>query len=124
MEIYIDNQFMLVSKESETITLRWKKDTANFSDEIFKTEALKFLEIVKKYHCKRIVVDMREFFYTLGQELTEWRNKTIISVYNEIGVEKFAFITTKPTVQQDNPANTFITQYFSTEEQAKAWINV
>ena len=123
MEIRINDQFMGVSEESKILTLRWKEKTSKLSNDLFKKEALKFVDIVKNGQNKRIIVDMRMFLYDLDQELIIWRNNNIISVYNDIGVEKFAFITHKPTVKQDDPANTFVTEYFNNEEEAQKWVS-
>ncbi len=66
---------------------------------------------------------MRKFSYNLTEELISWRNENIISIYNKIKVEKFTFISDKPTVNQDNPNNTFTTKTFLSEQEAKDWLN-
>ncbi|MDD3302350.1 MAG: hypothetical protein PHN31_02260 [Candidatus Gracilibacteria bacterium] len=66
---------------------------------------------------------MRNFGFELNQEVIDWRNKNIIAVYNEIGLKKFAFISDKPSVKQDNQKNAFITRDFFTEEEANKWLN-
>ncbi len=123
MHVYIDDRFMSVSENKGILALRWKKDTANLNDEDFKNEALKFIGVVKKIKSKWIMVNMREFYYNLNSELIAWRNKYILTVYNEIGVEKFAFISKKQIVMQEDPSNKFITRYFLTEQEAENWFN-
>ena len=114
---------MSVFKENDILTLCWKDYTSNFTDEDFKVEAIKFISVVKQQNCKKIIVDMRKFSYNLSGKLIEWRNENIITVYNKIRVERFAFISNKPTVNQDNPNNTFVTKSFSSEQKAKEWLN-
>ena len=123
MEIYVDDQFMSVFEKSGTLNLCWKKYTTNLTDEKFKEEALKFVDAIRKRKSKKIIVDMRKFNFNISDNLIAWRNEHVISVYNEIKVEKFAFISEKKTVNQDNPDNTFITQYFLTEQEANNWLN-
>lgn len=123
MEQFIDDQYMLVSKDNDILTLCWKENTANFTDTDFKEEALKFIDVVQKQYSLKIIVDMRKFSYNLSDGLISWRNENIISIYNKIKVEKFAFISDKPTVNQDNPDNTFVTKSFSSEHEAIDWLN-
>jgi len=123
MEELINDQYMSVFEKNKILNLSWKENTSNFTDEDFKEEALKFISVVKKQNGKKIIVDMRKFSYNLSDDLIAWRNKNIISVYNEIKVEKFAFISDKPTINQDNPNNTFVTKSFTSEQEADDWIN-
>ena len=115
---------MSVFRKNGILVLRWKSDTKDLTDDDFKSEATKFVSVVKQNQSKRIMVDMRNFNYTLNPEVISWRNQNVISVYNEIGVERFAFISEKPTVNQDNPNNTFVTQYFTNEQEAEHWLTV
>ncbi len=123
MEEFIDNQYMLVFKENDILTLSWKENTVNFTDVDFKEEAIKFINVVQSQNSLKIIVDMRKFGYSLSDDVLSWRKENIISMYNKIKVEKFAFISDKPTVKQDNPDNTFVTKSFSSEQEAKNWIN-
>lgn len=123
METFIDDKFMSVFQKDGLLVLRWKSDTKEFTDGDFKSEAVKFINVVKQNQSKKIIVDMRNFNYSLNPEVIAWRNQNIISVYNEIGVEKFAFISEKPTVKQDDPKNTFVTQNFINEQEAESWLN-
>src|SRR3989344_7448922 len=97
-----NDKFMKVSEIQKVLTLVWKKETSDLTDESFKKEALKFIDMVKKSKVKNILVDMREFQYKLSDDLLTWRNEQVISVYNKLGIEKFAFVSEKITVKQDN----------------------
>src|SRR3989338_4723785 len=96
------DQFMTVTSNDDILILSWKSNTSKLTDESFKTEALKFADIVQQVNNKKIIVDMRKFRFNLSPALVEWRNKNIISVYNKIGAEKFAFISEKVTVPQND----------------------
>ncbi len=122
METFIDNKFMSVFQKNGILVLRWKPATKDLTNDAFKSEAIKFINIVKQNQSKNIIVDMRNFSYDLTPEVIAWRNQNIIAVYNEIGVEKFAFISEKPTVKQDNPNNTFFTRHFVNEQEAENWL--
>src|SRR3989344_6775025 len=117
-----NDRFMQVSETRDGLLLTWKKQTSELSPEKFKQEAMTFVEIVKKRKVKNILVDMREFKYTLSNELIAWRNKQVISVYNDRGIEKFAFVSDKVGLKQDDRSNKFITRYFSTIKEAEEWL--
>ncbi|PIZ95061.1 MAG: hypothetical protein COX81_02055 [Candidatus Magasanikbacteria bacterium CG_4_10_14_0_2_um_filter_37_12] len=70
---------------------------------------------------KRIIVDLRHYIVELTPNLTAWRNKNIAAVYNDVGVEKFAFINDEVSVKQDDSENTFVTNFFKTIEEAEIW---
>lgn len=122
MKIYIDDQYMIVSEDSSILTLRWKPNTASLNDEAFKKEALLFANVVKNLQSKKVAVDMREFHFALSPELLAWRAANIITVYNQVAVEKFAFISDHQSVKQDDPNNTFVTRYVPTPEEAQTWL--
>ncbi|MDD3302349.1 MAG: hypothetical protein PHN31_02255 [Candidatus Gracilibacteria bacterium] len=44
MQIYED-QFMVLSNKNNIIKLTWKKETKNLDNDLFKNEALKYIEI-------------------------------------------------------------------------------
>ena len=123
METFIDDNFMTVFEENWILTLLWKENTINLTGEDFKKQATKYVAIVERKNSKKIIVDMRKFLFNLEPEIISWRNENIISIYNDIWVEKFAFITEKESVNQDNPNNTFITKDFLTKQEAESWLN-
>lgn len=122
MTTHLDSKFMTVSEDRGVLSLIWKRDTHDLTGEDFKTEALNFVEILKELQSKKILVDMRDFEYQLTESVIDWRNKHVISAYNEVGVTKFAFISDKPAVKQDNPDNTFVTQTFISMDEAVEWL--
>lgn len=122
MKTFIDDDYISVSKNDNILKLCFKQETKGLTDSSFKKEALKYIEIVQKENSRRIIVDMRKMGYQLSEEVIRWRNENIISVYNQVGVEKFAFISIKPTIDQDDPNNTFVTRTFILEEDAVRWL--
>ena len=123
MTRYIDDEFMLAFENDGVLMLEWKDSTKSLCDDKFKVEAVKFEKIIRQLESKCIIVDMRDFQYNLCQELLDWRVENIITAYNEIGVKKFAFISDKEMVNQDDPKNTFVTKYFKTVEESMEWLD-
>jgi hypothetical protein len=77
-----------------------------------------------------VIIDATEFFHTLGEGTLTWRDKHIVPLYNQAGVEKFAFLTssaTPGTVEKggqpapDGPAS-FPTGWFETRDRMYAWL--
>ncbi|MBL7160359.1 MAG: hypothetical protein ISS93_00715 [Candidatus Aenigmarchaeota archaeon] len=122
MEVYFNNQFISVSESDGILELCFKKETKNLTDDDFKHCALKWIETVKLRKTKRLLVDMRDFNYELSPEIIDWRNKNVVAGYNEVGVERFAFVSNKPTVKQDDPSNTFVSRDFLTKQEAETWL--
>lgn len=122
MYLLIDSHYMTVKDEDWILFLVWKDSTSFFDDELFKESALKFHRVVEKMQSKNILVDMRKFWFTLTPEIINWRKENIISLYNKLKVEKFAFISNKPSVKQDDPNNSFVTREFNNEIDAVTWL--
>jgi len=122
MNILIDDKYMTVSLDEKVISLTWKQETVDFTDESFKVEALKFEKVLRFQKPITVLVDMRDFRYQLSDEIIAWRKINIISTYNELNIKKFAFISEKPAVNQDGPENTFVTKTFTSKKEAIDWL--
>jgi hypothetical protein len=77
-----------------------------------------------------MIIDATEFFHAFGEGTLAWRDEHIVPLYNDAGVEKFAFLVTGSmpgTVEKgaepvpDGPA-TFPTGWFETRERMYAWL--
>ena len=84
------------------------------------------LEVRPRY----MIIDATEFFHTLGEGVLAWRDENIVPLYNEAGVQKFAFLAapgTPGTVEQggvpapDGPAS-FPTGWFETRDRIYTWL--
>ena len=122
MEPLFSDKYISISESEGILELCFKKETENLTDDDFKRSALKWIEVVKSKKSNQLLVDMRNFNYALSPTMIDWRNKNIVAGYNEVGVEKFAFVSNKPTVKQDDPSNTFISRDFSTKQLAETWL--
>ena len=121
MQVYIDDLFMEVFLEDGVLFLKWKSSTRNLTNDLFKKEAKKFVNVVKDSKSNRIIVDMRDFGYSLTEDDIAWRKDNVIKAYNQMRVKRFAFIELTPKVKQDDPKNTFVTKSFSDKQTAKEW---
>lgn len=113
-----------------TLELKWDSSTRTMSEDGFKSTIRTFAEEGLKLHPSAMIVDSTEFFHEPEEGTMEWRDEQVVPLYNETGVEKFAFLVTKGapgTVEKggvpapDGPAN-FPTAWFETPEQMYAWL--
>jgi hypothetical protein len=84
-----------------------------------------------KVRPKYMIIDATEFFAAVGESTLAWRDEHIVPLYNQAGVEKFAFLVTAAmpgTVEKgaepapDGPA-AFPTGWFETKERMHAWLS-
>ena len=78
---------------------------------------------------KNIFVDARKFLFHPSNELVgPWRTKNISPLYNEAGVEKFAFLyplgsVVPSTNGQNMPDEKFPTGFFTSESELNEWLS-
>jgi len=125
MKTVLDDEFYTIDEGENFFVMTWKEATGGMNDEQFVAQASKFLDLLKEKQHKNIIVDMKELNFAPSAESLEWRNQNLIAYYNEIGVEKFAFVASpeQNVVSQDNPENTFVTQVFQSLDDALEWVN-
>lgn len=77
-----------------------------------------------------MIIDATELFHTIDKDALAWRDGHIVPLYNDAGIEKFAFLVTDVipgTVEEGGtpgpggPA-TFPTAWFETREHIYGWL--
>lgn len=131
MEIYKNEYWiMLYEKESELLIQFWSSNTENMSAELFKSELINYLEIVKEYQPKRLLSYSPDFFYPISPKEQEWIDKNIIPPTFSLGLRYVAVVIPQEfisnlSVQQtmeEPEASKLVTRYFDNEEDAKKWL--
>ena len=112
------------------LELKWDPQTRSMSDDGFKETLQLLADQGCKVRPKYMIIDATEFFHTLGEGILAWRDEHIVPLYNQSGVQKFAFLVTghaPGTVEKgaqpapDGPA-AFPTGWFETGERMHAWL--
>jgi hypothetical protein len=75
-------------------------------------------------------VDARKFEFVILKDMQGWIQENIISVLNQVGVQKWAVISTPEFVSQvsieqtieSKRNNIFKAEYFDSEEDAMRWL--
>jgi hypothetical protein len=114
----------------DTLELTWDSKTRSMGDDGFKETLQILADHGLKVRSRFMIIDSTEFFHTLGEGTLAWRDEHIVPLYNDAGVQKFAFLVTEAmpgTVEKgaepapDGPA-TFPTAWFETRDRMYAWL--
>lgn len=96
----------------------------------FQHEWLEYAKTIRDQQPKYILVNARNFNFLILKEMQEWINQHVVSVFNEVGLKKWAVVIPPQFLHQvsieqtieANPGNTFEIQYFEAEEEAMLWL--
>ena len=113
-----------------TLELAWSPNTRSMGDDGFKETLQLLADQGLKVRPTFMIIDATQFFHTLGEGVLLWRDEQIVPLYNEAGVQKFAFLATGAmpgTVEKggvpapDGPA-TVPTAWFETRDRLYTWL--
>ena len=114
----------------QTLELKWDASTRSMTDDGFKQTLQILADQGLKVRPKFMIIDATEFSHRPAEATMAWRDEKIVPLYNDAGIEKFAFLTTANmpgTVEKggepkpDGPA-AFPTAWFETKERMYAWL--
>ena len=130
MELY-KSKFIEISFDGakKNIINKWFSITEQMSDEEYKAEMLKFVDLAKENKPTYHLINSLEFRYAITIEMQEWTNVTIFPQLIEVGVKKIAFLVSSEIVAQmaieqtldESNASAFQVKYFDKEADACAW---
>jgi hypothetical protein len=112
------------------LELTWSAKTRSMGDDGFRQTLQLLADQGLKVRPRFMIIDATQFFHTPGQGILAWRDDHIVPLYNEAGVEKFAFLTTAAmpgTVEKggvpapDGPA-AFPTAWSETKDRMYPWL--
>ena len=111
-------------KPENLVRLTWLDGTEGMTDEDFKQTLAVFAESVMQHRAERLVIDVREFRHRPSKEVLAWRDEAIVPKYNKSGAKKLAWIWPGDvsSMKPDSTGKAYQDVYFSTEEEALAWL--
>lgn len=126
------NEWGVISYYSEwkALELKWAGTTRSMSDDGFKETLQLLADQGLTFRPASMIVDATEFFHELDEGTLPWRDEHIVPLYNQAGVQKFAFLVSEGapgTVEKgaqpapDGPA-AFPTGWFETRDRMYAWL--
>ena len=113
-----------------TLELAWSPSTRSMGDDGFKQTLQLLADQGLKARPRFMIIDATQFFHRPGEGVLAWRDEHIVPLYNQAGVQKFAFLAPAGmpgTVEKggvpapDGPA-TFPTAWFETRDRLYAWL--
>lgn len=107
----------------------WKG--VEMEDEDFKRVMAKVAGLALEYKPKGILVDTRQFAFTISPELQEWYNENIVPQHLQAGVASMAFVMSKEIIAQmsieqtmeEDSAQSQQTNFFDDLDEAKTWLS-
>jgi hypothetical protein len=115
--------------ENSLLILEWLEATKDMIAPHFQGILYLLAGYAVQMKSKTIFVDSRKFLFHPSSELVgPWRTKNISPLYNEAGVEKFAFLyppgsPIPPTNGQNMPDEKFPTGFFTSESELRKWLS-
>ncbi len=113
-----------------TLELKWGEQTRSMSDDGFKETLRMLADQGLKFRPSYMIIDAVDFVHEIGEGTMSWRDEHIVPLYNEAGLQKFAFLVTGRTPgtvekgvepARDGPAQ-FPTGWFETRDRMYAWL--
>ena len=127
------NEWGMISYYADwkALELKWAGTTRSMGDDGFKATLQLLADKGLTFRPASMIVDATEFFHDLAEGTLEWRDEHIVPLYNQAGVQKFAFLVPEGapgTVEKgaqpapDGPA-AFPTGWFETRDRMYAWLS-
>jgi len=112
------------------LSFLWTEKSSAMTVDDYKDSIREFARQVLAYRTRRVLVDLRKFRYVVDAgAVGSWWADEIVPVYNQAGLEKFAFVLPEgePVAPDEAPAEPesgekFVTRQFSSEQAAKSWL--
>ena len=125
MPIYEDNFSVITYDESAgVLILVWTENSSDMTDQDFKIVNLAYADLAVERGVFSLLVDVQQFGHAFNDDLTAWRNETIIPKYDRAGVQRFAFLHGEGAQipPEPYPEGDYIVQHFTSDEEALNWL--
>jgi hypothetical protein len=127
MTLYSHSLYQFTLLDNNILKNEWTEKTETMTLEDFQEAVQNHAGFVIEHHCLNLLVDTRNFKFTVPEENSAWSEKELNPRYHKLGVKKFAFIMPAEYLSyvKDIPAQDgkFATRYFADENQAVAWLS-
>lgn len=127
MTLYTNSLYQLTLLDNNILQNEWTEKTATMSYEDFQEAVQNHAGFVIEYGSVNLMVDTRNFKFSLPEENATWAEKENYPRYYKAGVKKFAFVMPAEYLPyvKDIPAEDgkFETRYFADYDEALAWLS-
>lgn len=118
--------FMDFTIEDGILCLDWKPDTASMTAQQFRLSLAGYAADAVAHRASGLLVDTTDFRFTNPAVVEEWRQQTVIPLYNLAGVQRMAYVFpgegSLPPTRPRSKSERFETRYFRTRNEALGWL--
>jgi hypothetical protein len=111
-------------KAEKLLRLIWLEGTDGMTDDDFRDVLEVFADGAIYHKATRLVIDVRQFKFRPSKEILAWRDKVTVPKYNKAGTKRQAWIWPGDvsSMRSSTKRSSYEERYFSTEEEALAWL--
>jgi hypothetical protein len=111
-------------KSEKLLRLTWLEGTEGMTDEDFRDVLEVFADGAIYHKATRLAIDVRHFKFRPSKEILAWRDKVTVPKYNKAGTKRQAWIWPGDVsnMKSSTKRGSYDERYFSTEEEALAWL--
>ena len=119
-----------LDEHASLMSFVWTEKSVAMTVGDYKDAIREYARLVLEHRARRALVDLRKFRYVVDAHLLgSWWADEIVPLYNQAGLEKFAFVL--PEGEQAPPDETpakaqagekFVTKQFGSEPAAISWL--
>jgi hypothetical protein len=117
--------------DASILSFIWTDKSVAMTDDDYKAAIREYARLMVKQRTRRALIDLRRFRYCLGDAagLGSWWENEIVPLYQQAGLEKFAFVL--PAGEQPSPdeapaqaaaGERFLTKHFGSQQAAISWL--
>jgi len=118
-------------EQTSLLSFNWTEKSAGMTDDDYTQALREYARLMLKHRARRALIDLRKFRYRLGDPdgLRSWWANEIVPLYNQAGLEKFAFVLPEgehappdKTPAKAEEGEKFLTKQFGTKQAAISWL--
>jgi len=118
---------LFYKQERQLLLASWNECSKDLAEDEVKIEISKILDYVKEYPIRNIIVDARNYVFSDNVKIQNWINRDYVPQLIESGVSKYAIVVKSQNMQQQKDEIESgdilpVVEYFSSLEEALAWI--
>lgn len=117
------------SEEKSQIEHRWVAQSYEMTEEEFKEEQLRYLDLIKTLKPQKGLVNSVDFLFTIAPLVQDWMNQELHTQYTKMVFKKAAFVVSSDifariSIEQIfDDYQPFEVCYFEQEEEAQRWLD-
>ena len=124
---YNNPLYSFESAENDRVLIfTWTDTTKNMTDEDFQEALHNYAGFAFELKGPGLIVDVRNFYYKLSDEMMTWRNDECLPRYLAAGSTRMAYILPEGALanmpEGDVVIGKFTDRYFSNLDDAKKWL--